>query len=221
MHTTISLLLPTYGRPAELRRTLADLVATVARPALLDVVVYAVGDDRDTLAVIAEAARSSPFAVELTVGPHLGYRGLPTAINTAARFAGGSWLFVFADDVGCDTTGWDDVIRSYDHTVPTLLTCDNDRHNPAWFPVISRPAYEAMGLVTASQFHDVWLGAVFGAAGCTEVHRAIPAHFTDRLVHTDGLSRLSDAERLAYDQSIADAAARLAAARRIPCTASN
>ena len=142
-------------------------------------------------------------------GPHTGYRGLPDAINLLAGACAGDWLFVFADDVGCDTPGWDDVIRRYDHTVPTLLTCEHSQRNDFWFPVISRPAYERLGCVTRSQFHDVWLGAVFDRALPGNVHRRIPAHFTDRIVCADSLTRLTRDERSAYDASIDEAASRL------------
>lgn len=195
---TISLLLPTHGRPDELRQTLRSVSETCARPSEIELLIYAARDDEPTKDAI-------PWCDELVLGPHTGYRGLPRAINALAAQARGDWLFVFADDVGCDTPDWDDIIRQYDHTVPTLLTCANDRSNPLWFPIISRPAYEAMGVVTLSQFHDVWLDRVFQQAR-GPMHQGIPAHFTDRLVAPASLQHLSPHERHAFDFGIHHAA---------------
>jgi len=207
---TISLLLPTYRRPAELRRTLEDVCRTVAQRASCEVLVW-LPDDADSHEVCEDFKRG-PVNFDVWYGSHVGYRGLPRAINTLAGMATGDWLFVFADDVTCDTPGWDDVIRRYDHTRPTLLTCDNDRHNIRWFPIISRPAYEAMGVVTLSQFHDEWLDRVFWRAAPDAVHQAIPACFTDRIIADEALHRLSPAERLAFDLGVAHASELLRAA---------
>lgn len=202
----ISFLLPTYRRPQELRRTLEDVWTSVAQPDRLEVILSVTDDDAETIRLL-------PFtdlpSMAYLIRPHAGYKGLPEAINEVAKFACGDWLFVFADDVGCDTPGWDDVIRRYDHTVPTLLTCANNRGFPVWFPVISRPAYEAIGCVTQSQFHDMWLGAIFDRARPANVHRLIPAHFTDRIVCPHSLAGLTVEERAAYEASIEAAVARL------------
>jgi len=204
MPARISLLLPTWGRPEELRRTLADVLSTVARPELLEVLLYVQDGPTAELLDSGELRCSGVIA-----DAPCGYRGLPVAINALAERASGDWLFVFADDVGCDTAGWDDVIRRYDHAAPLLLTCQNNRGNRDWFPIISRAAYERLGLVTASQFHDVWLAEIFDRARPGSIHRGIPAQFTDRLVCSDTLGGLSDAERLAYRASIEDAVLRL------------
>ncbi|MGD1146972.1 MAG: glycosyltransferase family A protein [Thermoanaerobaculaceae bacterium] len=200
----ISLLLPTRHRADELRRTLDGLERAAACPELLELLVYADHHDAPTLAVLYE------FSCQAIVGRNDGYSELPRLINEMVELATGDWLFVFADDVGCETPAWDDVIRRYDHTVPALLTCENNQGNDFWFPVLSRPAYEAMGCVTRSQFHDIWLGEVFRRAGCL-VHRRIPARFTDRIVCPMSMDRLSPDERSAFDRSVDEAAARLAA----------
>ena len=212
----VSLLLPTYGRAGELRRTLADVYSTVARPDRLEVLVYAVHQDDDTRRVLRdfEHPRTCGRGPVAMFGPHTGYAGLPTAINLLAESVspGAGWLFVFADDVGCNTEGWDDVIRQHDDSVPTLLTCQNNASNTYWFPVLSRPAYEALGCVTESQFHDVWLGAIFDRAAPGNVHRSIPAHFTDRLVCPQSFAQLHKDQAAAYHSSVERGAARLKAA---------
>ena len=201
----ISLLLPTRRRAAELRLTLEALAATVAHPGFVELIAYADHHDSPTLAVLDE------FPSRVIVGQNDGYAALPRLINEMAELATGDWLFVFADDVGVDTPAWDDVVRRFDHTSPNLLTCENSQGNDFWFPVLSRPAYEAIGCVTQSQFHDVWLGEVFRRAG-RPVQRRIPAHFTDRIVCPMSMSHLSPEGLAAYERGIDDAAKRLAAA---------
>lgn len=210
MTPLISLLLPTHERPVDLRQTLDSLRATIADAAAVELLVYqAEGDVATEHVMTREILQSFWSQVRVLTGPHTGYRGLPRSINALAAASRGDWLFVFADDVVCDTARWDDVIRHHDHTSPALLTCQNNRGNSLWFPIISRPAYEAMGVVTLSQFHDEWLDRVFRRAAPHAVHRSIPAHFTDRIVHTDHLARLSAAEVRAFDLGILHAAERL------------
>lgn len=208
----ISLLLPTYRRPAELQRTLADVWTSVARPAYLQVLLHVADDDDETMKLFPMLDLPNMTGIR---GPSTGYAGLPSAINRLAEMADGDWLFVFADDVGCDTPGWDEVIRRYDHTAPTLLTCENDRGNDFWFPIISRPAYQALGYVTGSQFHDIWLGAIFDRALPGNVHRRIPAHFTDRIVAPLSVHGLPPDQVAEYRRSIDEGVARLAALREV------
>jgi len=198
--TSISLLLPTYMRHDELVHALDSVERTISKPCELEIVAHCIYDDLIALEILEERTD------RIILSERVGYKTLPASINAMADVAAGDWLFPFADDVVCETQGWDDVIREYDTKQPTLLVCSE---RGRWFPVISRAAYQAMGCVTQSQFYDEWLWAVFMRGAPLRMFRDVPVKFTNKLVCKDKIEGLSIQERCAYDDSVSEAAQRL------------
>jgi len=206
----ISLLLPTYRRPLELAETLANVRRKADKPGLLEIIVHTVFDDHET----GSLALGHLCDLRIT-SHHVGYQCLPEAINLMAKVATGDWLFPFADDVVCETRGWDQVIRRFDHKTPMLLSCENNHGNSIWFPILSRTAYERIGCVTRSQFHDIWLQDVFRWADLWgNVRLCIPAKFTNRVVAKASYHGLSPQGKAEYQVSAKEAGERLAGVKR-------
>jgi hypothetical protein len=208
----ISLLIPTYNRAGELFRTLNSIYKTVHDPEHLEIVVHAVDGDEDTFKVLGS------WVNKVITSDRVGWDTVCETFNEMAAACTGDWLFMICDDTTCHTYGWDEIIRKYDHAVPALLTPRETHSELAiatfgdfehfLYPIISRPAYEKLGCLTQTIYHDAWLHEVFKTAGIQEQLR-IPIYFTDRIF---GGKQLVDEEadvQRAFWASIEPAAAQL------------
>ena len=188
----ISVLIPAY-RPKQLEITLNSIWKTVHETDRVEVVVHAVTGDQETLDLLGS------WVQKVITSGRTGWESLPETFNALARACSGDWLFQMGDDTSCHTYGWDETVRRYDHTVPALLTPRETHYESLMetfgpntfelFPIISRPAYERMGCLTRSLFHDAWLHEVFERAGIDEAKR-IPAYFTNRIFSGESYGRL-------------------------------
>lgn len=188
----ISLLIPAY-RASELQRTLESVWKTVRDDEKLEIVVHSVLGDEKTAKLLGNWVHKSISS------DRTGWETLPVTFNALAKVSSGDWLFQIGDDTSCHTYGWDEIIRRYDHTVPALLTPRETHYESMMetfgpnrfelFPIISRKAYEKMGCLTRSLYHDAWLHEVFERAGIDEAKR-IPAYFTNRIFSNESYGRL-------------------------------
>jgi glycosyltransferase involved in cell wall biosynthesis len=103
---TISVLLLTRKRPEGLKRVLASLAETAARPDLLEVVVSVDDDDSETEAALTGA---SPFRV---IGVKAPRPDAVTAVyNGQYAKSSGDIISICPDDVEFTFRGWDDITR--------------------------------------------------------------------------------------------------------------
>lgn len=189
----ISLLIPAY-RPKELERTLESVWKTVRDDENLEIVVHAVLGDEKTANLLGNWVHKTIFS------DRTGWESLSQTFNALAEACSGDWLFLIGDDTTCHTYGWDEIIRRYDHTVPNLLSvrethdeCLEEmglKPNFELLPVVSRPAYEKIGCLTRSLYHDTWVHEVFERGGIDEIRR-IPAYFTNRIFSSDSYGNLA------------------------------
>src|SRR5262249_47778852 len=101
----ISLIVPTRQRPDRLRRLLASLADTTARPEALEVILVIDSDDADSLQVTEDRLASKHVVVPS--GQTMG------ALNMAGYDASrGRYLMLLNDDVIARTPGWDNAVRS-------------------------------------------------------------------------------------------------------------
>ncbi|MBX9579282.1 MAG: glycosyltransferase, partial [Gemmataceae bacterium] len=99
---TFSLIVPTRGRPAQLRRLLASVAATAARPAEVEVVLVVDDDDPSSHGV-----RNPDLVVRTISGPPGRTMGTLNAAGYAAST--GDHVMLLNDDVVIRTRGWDRV----------------------------------------------------------------------------------------------------------------
>src|SRR5262245_44170130 len=100
-----SLIVPTRGRPEQLRRMLTSVADTTARPESLEIVLVVDADDPGSLAFADQRLHIRHIVVP--PGQTMG------ALNTAGYHASrGRWLMLLNDDVESRTPGWDDVIQA-------------------------------------------------------------------------------------------------------------
>ena len=162
MSTTISLLLPTRGRPALVERLFKSIVETAARPERVEVILYA--DDDDTASHYLD---SDAMRVVRIVGPAMTMGGYNNACLQQSR---GDIIILVNDDMVIRTPGWDNAIADMDAGFPDkiYLAYGNDlfkKRSFCTFPVLSRHTCELLvepyPLAYRGAFIDVHIFDIF------------------------------------------------------------
>jgi glycosyltransferase involved in cell wall biosynthesis len=142
MTPLISLLMPTRGRPALVRRFLASVVQHTHDLDGIELVLYVDEDDPESHDV-----GDDRVPVRRIIGP-VATMGEYNA--ACLEQASGSIIVLANDDVVIQSPGWDERIRAVDRDYPDgiYLAYPNDllkRRRVATFPVLSRRACEVLG----------------------------------------------------------------------------
>jgi hypothetical protein len=217
---TFSLIVPTRGRPDQLRRFLASVAATAARPDEIEVVL--VVDDDDP----ARAGVEHPnLAIRAVVGPPGRTMG---ALNTAGYAASvGDYVMLLNDDVVIRTRGWDRTALRWLRRFPDgiALVHVNDtliRDYLCTFPLVPRRFCELAGGICPSEYRryriddhieDVFnMLAVLGARRSVYLPDVIFEH-TNAFIH-ESAGRVYQSEPVALAEDAAGFDA-LAPARKV------
>lgn len=142
MTATVSLLLPTRGRPALAERFIRSAAERAERPELVEVVVYADDDD-----VSSHAVPGSGLKLSTIVGP----RASMGSYNMAClERSSGEILVLTNDDIVIQTPGWDRRLRETHASVSDgiYLAYPNDLFKGRQlcaFPILSRKTCERLG----------------------------------------------------------------------------
>lgn len=143
MPPTLSLIVPTRGRPDPLRRFLDSLAATTSHPAKLEVILVIDHDDPESHSI------SHPrLPIRHIVGPPGRTMG---ELNVAGFEASvGAFVMLLNDDVVVQTRGWDAVLLRAASRFPDqiVLVHVNDtlmREHLCTFPLLSRRFCEIVG----------------------------------------------------------------------------
>lgn len=167
----ISVLIPTRGRPHDLRRAIASLWNNAAEPELLEILLRVDDDDKETAAAIKDMEEQYPLTV--FSGPRGGgYAELHKYVNDLARQAHGDWLFLFNDDSEILTPSWDRVILNLScynkpmGVVPDICLLQFSQHEDAnsySFVALRKKAYEVLEIFSPYLHCDLWLFILFSA----------------------------------------------------------
>ncbi|MBN9122101.1 MAG: glycosyltransferase [Planctomycetes bacterium] len=149
MRPLFSLIVPTRGRPAQLRRMLDSVARTASHPERIEVVLVVDDDDPASLATHPRlAVRHVVVAPGRTMG----------ALNNAGFAASaGDYVMLLNDDVIVRTPGWDAIaLRCFGRFPdPFALVHVNDtlmRDHLCTFPLTSRAFYELAGEVCSAEY---------------------------------------------------------------------
>ncbi|AWM36544.1 Glycosyl transferase family 2 [Gemmata obscuriglobus] len=150
MRRCLSLIVPTRGRPAKLRRMLDSVAATAYHPERLEVVLVIDADDP------ASAVTHPRLKVRHVVVPPGRTMG---ALNSAGYEAStGDYVMLLNDDVTARTPGWDALVFGCLRRFPDpfALVHVNDtlmRDNLCVFPLVSRAFCELAGGICPPCYH--------------------------------------------------------------------
>ena len=142
MRPLFSLIVPTRGRPAQLRRMLDSVADTAAHPERIELIL--VSDDDDP----ASRLTHPQLDVRHAIGP--AGRTMGALNNAGYRASSGRYVMLLNDDVIVRTRGWDAVaLRCFARFPdPFVLLHVNDtlmRDHLCTFPLTSRAFYELCG----------------------------------------------------------------------------
>ena len=138
---SISLLLPTRGRPALAKRLFKSIAETIAQPERVEIILYADEDDTGS-----HHLNSSDFRVVPIIGPALSMGGYNSACLKQAR---GDIIILVNDDMVIRTPGWDNMIVEMDagFSDKIYLAYSNDlnkKRSLCTFPILSRRTCELL-----------------------------------------------------------------------------
>lgn len=159
---SVSVLLPSRGRPESLARSIESLARTAAWPGELEVLVGYDADDPETaFATFGTGARMLRFP------QRHGYHQLHLYVNKLAESARGDWLLLWNDDATMLTSKWDFVFASHEHERSAVLSLASTGYGHALccFPAISRTLYAGLGHMSLSPHIDTWLQDIGRATG--------------------------------------------------------
>lgn len=139
----LALIVPTRGRPEQLRRFLASIADTARRPRMLEIILVIDADDPDSRAVDHE---------QLTIRRVIGASARTMGELNAAGYAAASadHVMLLNDDVTARTRGWDEIVVKCFRRFPDpfVLVHVNDtliQHHLCVFPLVSRAYCELAG----------------------------------------------------------------------------
>lgn len=149
MRPLFSLIVPTRGRPAQLRRMLESVAHTAAHPERVEVILVTDGDDPNSLLMHPR----------LKVCHAIGAPGRTMGELNNAGFAAssGRYVMLLNDDVIVRTRGWDAIaLRCFQRFPdPFVLLHVNDtlmREHLCTFPLTSRTFFELCGAVCPTEY---------------------------------------------------------------------
>jgi hypothetical protein len=212
MRPLFSLIVPTRGRPAQLRRMLDSVARTASHPERIEVVLVIDADDPASLATHScLAIRHAVVPPGLTMG----------ALNNAGfAVSAGDYVMLLNDDVIVRTRGWDAIAVGCFRRFPDpfVLLHVNDtlmREHLCTFPLTSRAFYDLAGAVCPSEYEryriddhieDVFnLLAVLGERRVVYLPDVVFEHDNATLHPEAGAIYLSDPAILAADAPRFDA----------------
>lgn len=141
MFTSITVLVPTRGRPGRLWRLLESFDQTRVEDSTS--LLFRVDEDD-------EASRALLKEREVVVGPRLGYANLPTMFNELYAASSSDLIMCGNDDMVFETYGWDHHILEAANKYPDgLFDFGMATHNEANFPfvTVSRKTCDRLGFL--------------------------------------------------------------------------
>jgi hypothetical protein len=158
---TVSVLLPSRGRPQSLARSCESLLSRALDAARIEVWVGYDDDDPET----GVAARDLGYHA-VSFSRH-GYYQLHLYVNELAKQSSGQWLFLWNDDAFMETAFWDLILDRYDPDTPLVLSPASTGvgHSMCCFPIASRALYARLDHLSLSPHIDSWLQDLGNQAG--------------------------------------------------------
>jgi glycosyltransferase involved in cell wall biosynthesis len=175
---SISLLLPTRGRPTLLQRLFESLANTTADLSALEVVLYVDEDDTET----QQISHPSLFLVKLIGTPGQKMGNMNRACYEASR---GRHVMLMNDDVVFRTKGWEARVLEAFGRFPdeVALVYGNDLHQRKGvptFPIVSRRVCELIGGICPRDYLNVYIDVHLH-----DIFKKLARLGHDRLVYLD------------------------------------
>ena len=153
----ISILLPTYGRPQLLQKTVNSLFKNASN--INNIEIFLIIDDNDDKTIISanKLKKEYPVNIILDIDKPCGYFGLNERLNKAAAKTCGDYIFFVDDDSVMKTTNWDEIILN--KCIYKLAIYFFKEKNCWGFchPLIHRDLYNLLGHFSDAPANDAYL----------------------------------------------------------------
>ncbi|TAN64007.1 glycosyltransferase, partial [bacterium] len=174
----ISIILPTRGRPALVKRLFDSLIETTAKIEDIEVVLYIDDDD-----VESHGITHTIIDIIKLIRPH--GASLGSILNECYYASSGRYLFLMNDDAIYRTKGWDtDVLRAFEAFPDDIaLVYGNDLDQGGkvpTFPIISRKTCEFMGGICPSEYLNLHI-----ESHLLDIFKRLKVLGYDRIVYLD------------------------------------
>lgn len=165
-----SVLLPSRGRVAGLRKAVESIFRAVSQPLRVEVIIRVDNDDEESIiaARCLEARWSPEWPIRVVVGSRiLGWKTLNLLYTEMAFLAKGQWLWIFNDDCYVESGTWDDRLAE----IPTtgfIVQAQGDRngqslyefHEGGPFPLVPNQSWYTYERQAIGDPADIWLDYV-------------------------------------------------------------
>jgi hypothetical protein len=161
---SIAVLLPTRGRTTSLTNSVVSIVEQAINQTSLQILFGFDNDDQIGLSHFEQIIQ--PFLDDHGVSydalsfESMGYTGLNRYYNTLAKSADADWLFVWNDDAIMETTGWDDIVRSYNDQFKILKVHTHNEHPYSIFPIVPCVWVDMLGGLSRHQMIDAEISQI-------------------------------------------------------------
>ena len=203
----VSFLIPTRGRPEQLRDCVEYLIETSKNSDNCEFILRADFDDKVTLSMLSEEDSIFPkwegrgVRIKLLFGPRgRGWRDIYLWLNDMALVSSGDWLSIWNDDAFMITEGWDSIIEEAEVPIDNPRMADicfiqfmNDRATESFsYGVWRRKGFDLLGRFSPFSLADHWLHEVLGPNGAfilperNEIHLNHPRYVDRDATFTQG-----------------------------------
>jgi hypothetical protein len=164
----ISVLIPTRGRPDNLRQSIASLLNMASDRGQVEILVHFDADDpllNESLEALSASFRTSHDQYSI-LWERAGYWKLHVYYNHLCELARGDQLLLWNDDMEIvEPYGWEALLSDAPAFSVQQLRRDTAETADGTVPCVSRAVYQAMGHFSLNAFNDMWVGQVAEAAG--------------------------------------------------------
>jgi len=155
---SIAVLLPSRARTTSLSDSVTSIVGRASDQSRLQILFAFDNDDQIGLDhfkdVIQPFLDDNDVDYEAMAFDSLGYEGLNHYYNELAKSSNADWLFVWNDDATMETSGWDDIVRSYDGQFQILKVHTHNEHPYSIFPIVPKCWFDTLGVLSRHQMID-------------------------------------------------------------------
>ena len=159
----VSIGLTTRHRVKSLDRTVQAIVSTVKNLSNMEIVFKVDEDDTETIDYLKNLKIEPDIITSISPRHPLGYYGVAQYDTEVARLSRGKMFIIFADDIICQTPGWDELVIPYQDMFGVVHAIDDDDGDvkTAWYT--SSKLFRTMQWFGTHPHMDRWMNQLWKA----------------------------------------------------------
>lgn len=192
----ISILLPTRLRPIQVSKTIDNIISKVSDIENLEILLRMDEDDTETLELLkTKYCNYIDKYIKIVVGERKkGYEDLSNFFYELFEISTGEWMFLFNDDLTCETQNFDLLITENNYGVSILyglgdnFNC-NIRGGNWCFPIVNRKIVQTLEHFSIETPHvDGWIRLIGESLNLIKIVPIKLNHSVELLNHLDSVN---------------------------------